>query len=143
VVVAKVGEQIVKVQCKECGGYHRYRNPAGKTAAKKAPSAPRAAREPKAVVERFEAPAVAADLNRPPRTYRVTEKFEVGDRVEHPSFGQGVVETVDGQKMTVFFASGRKVLVHAKGEAAPSSGLTRPKPFDNSGPQAGKPVNSD
>jgi hypothetical protein len=95
------------------------------------------------VVERFEAPAVAADLSRPPRTYRVTEKFEVGDRVEHPSFGQGVVETIDGQKMTVFFVSGRKVLVHAKGEAAATGGLTRPKPFDNSGPQAGKPVNSD
>jgi len=147
VVVAKVGEQIVKVQCKECGAYHRYRSPQGK-AAKKAPAtAARAPREPKPV-ERFEAPAVAADLSRAVRTYKVSEKFEVGDRVEHPSFGQGVVEAVDRQKMTVFFVSGRKVLVHDKGAPAPSSsggggGLSRPKPFDNSGPQAGKPVNSD
>jgi hypothetical protein len=142
VVVAKVGETIARVQCKECGAYHKYRNPSGTGSAKKASSAPRAARAAKPVVERFEAPAVAADLSRPSRAYRVTEKFEVGDRVEHPSFGQGVVETIDGQKMTVFFVSGRKVLVHAKGEAA-AGGLSRPKPFDNSGPQAGKPVNSD
>ena len=144
VVVAKVGEQIVKVQCKECGAYHRYRNPAGKAAKKTSTvgTAPKAPRESK-VVERFEAPAVAADLNRPPRPYKVSEKFEVGDRVEHPTFGQGVVEIVDGQKMTVFFVSGRKVLVHDKAAAAPSTGLTRPKPFDNSGPQAGKPVSQD
>src|SRR5688572_18631912 len=146
VVVAKVGTEIVKVQCKECGGYHRYRNPAGKAAlkSKSSSSAPRASREPKPVVERFEAPAVAADLSRPVRPYRITEKYEVGDRVEHPTFGQGVVEIVDGQKVTMFFVSGRKVLVHAKGEATPASGgLTRPKPFDNSGPQAGKPVSSE
>src|SRR5690349_21181372 len=116
VVVAKVGEEIVKVQCKECGAYHRYRHPS-KVAAKKAPAAARP-REPRAVVERFEAPAVAADLSRPVRTYKVSEKYEVGDRIEHPSFGTGTVELVDGAKITVFFASGRKVLVHAKGESA-------------------------
>jgi hypothetical protein len=142
VVVAKVGEQIVKVQCKECGAYHRYRHPSGAKQAKKS-SAPRT-REPKAVVERFEAPAVAADLSRPVRTYQVSEKFEVGDRVEHPTFGQGTVEVIEGQKMTVFFVSGRKVLVHDKGgAAAPAGGLSRPKPFDHSGPQAGKPVSSE
>jgi hypothetical protein len=144
VVVAKVGEQIVKVQCKECGGYHRYRHPSGAKQAKKS-AAPKA-REPKAVIERFEAPAVAADLSRPVRSYKVSEKFEVGDRVEHPTFGQGTVEVIDGQKMTVFFVSGRKVLVHDKGggaAAAPAGGLSRPKPFDHSGPQAGKPVSSD
>lgn len=141
VVVAKVGEEIVKVQCKECGGYHRYRNPAGKAAPKRSAS-PGRAREPRAVVERFEAPAVAADLSRPPRSYRVSEKYEVGDRLEHPTFGTGTVEVVDGQKITVFFASGRKVLVHAKGDAG-NGGLSRPKPFDHSGPQAGKPVSSE
>lgn len=142
VVVAKVGEEIVKVQCKECGAYHRYRNPSGAKAKK--PGAPRAAREPRAIVERHEAPAVAADLSKPPRPYRVSERFEVGERVEHPSFGQGTVEIVDGQKITVFFAVGRKVLVHAKGDAGGGDrGLSRPKPFDHTGPQAGKPVNNE
>jgi len=141
VIVAKVGEQIVKVQCKECGGYHRYKSPAGKAAVKKT-GTPRP-REPKAVVEKHEAPAVAADLSKPVRRYSANDKYEVGERVEHPTFGQGTVEVVDGQKCTVFFAVGRKVLVHAKGEPASAGKLTRPKPFDNSGPHAGKPVSSE
>lgn len=139
VIVAKVGESIVKVQCKECGGYHRYRTAAGKAATVKRTSnvgKPKVER----VVERFDQPSIAADLSRPVRNYAATERFEPGDRLEHPTFGQGTVETVDGAKMTVFFVVGRKVLVHAKGDAARPGSLTRPKPFDNSGPQAGKPV---
>jgi hypothetical protein len=96
-------------------------------------------RETKPPVERFEKPAVSADLSRPSRSYRASELFEVGERIDHPSFGQGVVELAEPGKITVFFASGRRVLVQAK-TAAPSS-LTRPKPFDHSKPPAGgKPV---
>jgi len=148
VVVAKVGEKIVKVQCKQCGGYHRYRSPHGAPAEAKLPSATRPPKEPKAPkapVERFEKPAVAADLTKPARPYRASEKFVVGERVDHPTFGQGIIEISEPGKITVFFATGRRVLVQAKdGGAAPSSGgggLTRPKPFDHSIPvPGGKPV---
>lgn len=78
VVVAKVGEQIVKVQCKQCSGYHRYKSPHGAPAEKKLPATNRPPREHKPPVERFEKPAVAADLSRPARTYRASEQFEVG-----------------------------------------------------------------
>jgi hypothetical protein len=139
VVVAKVGEQIVKVQCKQCSGYHRYKSPHGAPAEKKLPATHRAPREVKAPVERFERPAIAADLTKPTRAYRASEAFEVGERIEHPSFGQGVIEIAEPGKITVFFASGRRVLVQAK--TAASSGLSRPKPFDHSHPPAGgKPV---
>ena len=143
VVVAKVGERIVKVQCKQCSGYHRYKSPHGAPAEKKLPSAirPVVAKEPKAPVERFEKPAVAADLQKPVKPYRASEKYEVGERVDHPSFGQGVIEIAESGKITVFFATGRRVLACAKG-AAPGGGLTKPKPFDHSNPPAGgKPVN--
>jgi len=144
VVVAKVGVQIVKVQCKQCGGYHRYKSPHGATKEAKMPSATRPAKEPrapKAPVERFEKPAVAADLSRSVKTYRASEKFEVGDRVEHPSFGQGVVEVSEPGKVTLFFATGRRVLVQSKDGAVGGGGLSRPKPFDHSRPPAGgKPV---
>ena len=142
VVVAKVGEQIVKVQCKQCSGYHRYKSPHGAPAAKRQPSlsTPRPPREAKAPVERFEKPAVAADLTKPVRTYRASEKFAVGERVEHPSFGQGVVEVSEPGKMTVFFATGRRVLVQSKEGAAGAGGLSRPKPFDHSNTAGGKPV---
>ena len=144
VVVAKVGDKIVKVQCKQCGGYHRYKSPHGAPAEAKLPSNKRPPKEPRAPrspVERFEKPAVAADLSKPARPYRASERFEVGERVDHPSFGQGIVELVDDGKITVFFATGRRVLVCAKEGAGASGGLSRPKPFDHSVPTpGGKPV---
>jgi hypothetical protein len=135
VIEAKVGEEIVRVQCKECGAQHRYRNPnkaapAPRRAAATGEQKPRAPRSEK-VVERFPTPAVAADLSRPVRPYAASEHYTPGDRVEHPTFGQGVVEVVEPGKVTVFFAVGRKVLVQAKGE--PGKGLARPRPFDHSG----------
>ena len=141
VVVAKVGEQIVKVQCKQCSGYHRYRSPHGAPAEKKLPATNRPPKAPKAPVERFEKPAVSADLTKPSRPYRASERFEVGDRIDHPSFGQGVIELSEPGKVTVFFATGRRVLVQAKdaGGAAPG-GLSRPKPFDHSNAAGGKRV---
>jgi hypothetical protein len=94
----------------------------------------------KAPVERFERPAIAADLTKPTRVYRASEVFEVGERIDHPSFGQGVIEIAEPGKITVFFASGRRVLVQAKAAAA-TTGLSRPKPFDHAHPPAGgKPV---
>jgi hypothetical protein len=135
VVVAKVGEEIVRVICKECGAQHRYRNPKlkGQPSARKSSStssAPRPARTV-AVVQRFDTPAVAADLSKAVRTYKASEKFVVGERVEHPTFGTGVVETAEPGKMTVFFAVGRKMLVQAKGDGPATSALARPKPFEH------------
>jgi hypothetical protein len=150
VVVAKVGPKIVKVQCKQCGGYHRYKSPHGAPAEAKKPATNRAPKEPRATrdpVERFEKPAVAADLSRSVKTYRASEKFAVGDRIDHPNFGQGVIEISEPGKITVFFATGRRVLVQAKDGGSPGAasgssggGLTRPKPFDYSNPAGGKPV---
>ncbi|HVV88479.1 MAG TPA: hypothetical protein VHE35_35795 [Kofleriaceae bacterium] len=134
VIEAKVGEEIVRVQCKECHAQHRYKNPnkaapAPRRAAATGEAKPRAPRAEK-VVERFATPAVAADLSLPVRTYKANEHFTPGERVEHPTFGQGVVEVSEPGKVTLFFASGRKVLVQARGE--PGKGLARPAPFDHS-----------
>ena len=139
-VVAKDDRgRIAKVQCKQCGGYHRYKSPHGAPAAKKLPSAIRPPKEPKAPVERFEKPSVSADLTKPSRPYRASEKFEVGDRIDHPNFGQGVIEIAEPGKITVFFASGRRVLAQSK-EGAATGKLERPKPFDHSNTAGGKPV---
>jgi hypothetical protein len=141
VVVAKVREQIVKVQCKQCGGYHRYKSPHGAPKEKRMPNpfAPKPERAAKAPVERFEKPAVAADLTKPARQYAASLRYVVGERVEHPSFGQGVVEVSEPGKVTVFFATGRRVLVQSK-EGATADRLERPKPFDHSNTAGGKPV---
>ena len=143
VVVAKVGERIAKVQCKQCSGYHRYKSPHGAPAAAKLPSnkrPPKEPKEPRTPVERFEKAAVSADLTKPVRTYRASERFDVGERVEHPNFGLGTVEISEPGKVTVFFATGRRVLVQSKEGAQTGGGLTRPKPFDHSNTAGGKPV---
>src|SRR4051812_3360355 len=94
VVVAKVGDKIAKVQCKRCMSQHRLRStdPAAKVAtktstAKVGPRAKAAKKEalPPPLAE------VAFDASVPPRPYRPSERWEVGHRVEHPSFGVGIV----------------------------------------------------
>jgi DNA replicative helicase MCM subunit Mcm2 (Cdc46/Mcm family) len=138
VVVAKVGDQIAKVQCKECGAYHRYRSHEKVSAKSRSTAAPRV-RAQRAPVERFEKPSVAADLSRAVRPYSAVERYVVGDRIDHTVFGQGVVEaSPEPGKVTVFFAVGRKVLVQARDVAA--NALTRPKPFDHSSAAGGKRV---
>jgi hypothetical protein len=123
VVVAKVGERIAKVQCKQCHGFHRYKPPPGSAAAK-APktkaakaAAPKTGAKPRARKAAEPAPpAVAADLSRPVRRYSPGETYTPGDRINHPSFGQGIVESSPGAgKIQVVFPDGqRRVLAIAK-----------------------------
>jgi hypothetical protein len=143
VVFAKNGEKIVKVQCKQCSALHRYKPPGAVAKAPKEPKGPRAPRAPKSPVERFEKAAVVADLSRPIVPYRASANFQPADRVDHPTFGTGTVEIVESGKITVFFATGRKVLASAKvvaGETAAK--LPKPPRIDHANPSAGgKPVN--
>lgn len=137
VVVAKVGDKIAKVLCKQCGKEHRYKPPERAASAATAASAParrttRAAAPEPAVEE----PLVPFDPAVPPRPYRATESFAPGERVAHPTFGTGVVEAIPGPgKIQVFFKDGRRVLAAAKS----ASGLERrgpPRPGEG-GPGVG------
>ena len=130
VVVAKVGDKIARVICKECGSEHRPRA-TGAGAAKSSPSPrPRAPGKPGALrgavpgaVIDDNVPMVVADTSRPIRSYRASESFAIADRVSHPTFGVGVVESSPGPgKTQVFFPGGRRVLAQAKA----SSSLERP-----------------
>lgn len=132
VIVAVEGGKITKVQCKECMAYHRYRPPEGEDRVDNEPkpkktAAPRktTARKPTTGAAKSGAakgggkkaahdePSVEPDLSRPIRLYKMTEAYEPGERVEHPKFGQGVVELLSGPgKMTVFFEDGRRTLAH-------------------------------
>ena len=116
VVVAKEGDRVVKVQCKQCGGYHKHRPPGGtakKTAGEKKPRA--AASKAKTKAAKADE-LIVADPTRPPRAYSPKERFEVGDTVNHPSFGAGVVQQLPAPgKVEIYFASGgRKLLVHGR-----------------------------
>lgn len=133
VIVAVEGGKITRVQCKECMAYHRYRPPEGEdrvdaapTKAKKVVAAKKAAARKGAATTASTAkagkkkashdePMVEPDMSRPIRLYKMTDAFEPGDRVEHPKFGQGVVELLSGPgKMMVFFEDGRRTLAHTR-----------------------------
>jgi hypothetical protein len=66
-------------------------------------TATRAAKASRALVD--------ADLSQPPVRYSASARFAPGQRVEHTTFGPGVVERVLGpSKVQIHFATGSRVL---------------------------------
>jgi hypothetical protein len=126
VVVAKVGDKVAKVLCKQCGAQHRHKppeRPGAETAtAAKAPKVKKARATGASAKKKASSKAASAnepmvnfDPDKPVKPYKASELFAVGDRVSHPSFGTGVVELSPGPgKMQVFFPDGRRVLACAK-----------------------------
>jgi hypothetical protein len=82
-------------------------------------------------------PTVEADLSRPVKPYSASATFDVADRIEHASFGEGVVEKTEPGKIAVFFTAGRRVLVQAKVASGVGQGLQPPRAFDHSKPSPG------
>lgn len=117
VVLAMVGSRIAQVECRECGARHRYRPVHGV----QPPPASRHAgvRRARPASRAADRPAVEVNAALPPRPYAASERYQVGEPLHHPTFGEGVVEAVAAGKMTVFFPGGRRVLVQAR-RVAPS-----------------------
>jgi len=117
VVIALAGGNIAQVQCGECGARHRYR-PAGGAAAGSARQPSSIARKSPARSRKSDAkPVVSADTSRPRRDFRPNDTYEVGDRMVHPNFGEGVVQATRGaRKVEVLFEAGTKLLVQGHGE---------------------------
>jgi len=132
VVVAKVGESIAKVQCKECGSMHKHRPPGGavkksSTVTRRGASAAKTSRAKKAPALPAEA-MIEPDLSKSIRPYSIRETFAVGERIDHPKFGIGIIENAgEAGKIQVHFPDGRRVLAQAKPESQLSS-LKRPRP---------------
>lgn len=47
------------------------------------------------------------------RPYSLSTKFEKGQFIRHPKFGNGVVTLVEGQRIEILFEDGSKKLGHA------------------------------
>ena len=126
VVMAKMGDRIAKVVCKRCGGHHRYRVEGGEEAAndaRRSGSAPRRITRPRAQGTAAPMALPAFDPNKPPLAYSASASFTTGDRMQHRTFGVGVVAGSPGAgKVEVMFPSGIRVLACAKA----TSTLARP-----------------
>jgi len=110
VIESTTNGRIGKVECRQCGLQHRHRltdaaklvKPAKRSSAKTGPPEPAG-------------PMVEPDLSRPIRPYQTTAVYAVGDRIDHASFGTGVIERVmSPSKVQVYFSDGQKMLLQGR-----------------------------
>lgn len=119
-------DDIAKVQCKQCSGLHKYKNPSEaaalakkKPAKKRAPAMTAAQKKAAAAAKPVGKATVKPDMKKEIRPYKFSDSFESRERIDHVKFGVGVVEDIlDGSKIEVFFdEGGRRVLAVKKREA--------------------------
>ena len=117
-IMAMVGGMPARVMCRTCKSEHNYKAKKGisepTAAVQKAPRAPREAKAEKTVPVELEWMKQMNSSNRPLKTYAANEPFQVGDRISHPSFGEGVVQKlIFPNKMEIIFRNDIKTLIHA------------------------------
>ncbi len=117
-VVAMKGDQVLRVQCRTCRGERGFKAPKGVDDPKKAPK--RATRGAKASKAEKEDHSVAAEWrkemlarkDRPLNTYNAKLQLNIGDRLAHPTFGEGIVmKNIHPNKAEILFEMDLKVLI--------------------------------
>jgi len=114
IVVAMVGEKVVRVECNCCGTTHAYRSPKPtKNSSPRKPAAPRKTAAEKAAARNEAAWQEQVGALDPSGAvpYAMDARLAKGLLVSHPSFGLGLVtETVKPNKAEILFESGSKLL---------------------------------
>lgn len=95
--------QIERVQCRTCQSNHLYRERPARSSTPRAAATPRASRKEGAADQLPEGPL---------RKYSMQDRFALGDRIDHPRFGIGVVAEVRPGKIDVKFGRELKTLIH-------------------------------
>lgn len=114
VIVSMIDGRPAKVICKTCRSQHNFKRGAAVSSlpSRRAAAKP-AARHVVKVSELWEK-KMAEKKTAPLRPYTIQTSFEVGDVIQHPNFGIGLVEEVRRNgKITVLFRDDQRVLVHA------------------------------
>lgn len=109
-IEAVVNGRITRVHCNTCGGQHVHRaKPPGESAAR-----PRAKREVEPKVPNYANLLKGRDPSKA-KTYATTERYAVGDLLNHSVFGLGLVTALkDVNKIEVVFSDGPKVMLHRR-----------------------------
>lgn len=120
VVVAMKGDRIAKVQCFTCKKEHAYKAPKGVTEPGKAK--PKATRKKKTDDGAPSASSIEAEWEKlmaqqkdaPLKPYNTKGKFALGDKINHPNFGQGIVgKLIYPNKLEIIFRNDLKILIYA------------------------------
>lgn len=117
IIAHKAGNSgpVAKVRCNTCASIHSLRNAPGTTGERAGRSASATPREkaqhiPVAVEWREQ---LSQREGQPSLPYAPIKDFKIGDVIDHPTFGCGIVRNLkDGNKFEVLFQNDVKVLVH-------------------------------
>jgi len=117
------GIQIRSVRCEKCGTEGRFRSPRDRTKAglrevaarrKSAKTRKRPRKRQESAAQVFRKLLEGKDLAQA-KKYSIKAKLDVGDVVEHPKFGTGVVTSLsDATKATITFEDGPRVMACKK-----------------------------
>lgn len=120
-IVAMRGDQILRVQCRTCRGERAYKAPKGVNDPKMAPppKTPTTRTARTASGERADHSVGAewrkemlARQARPMNPYNARAQVAVGDRLAHPTFGEGVImKVIHPNKAEILFEMDLKVLI--------------------------------
>jgi len=127
VVLYEVGGMVRAVKCKTCRAEHRYHGPASEK--RRSVPAVRQSGAAPSILPRMVRPAdvrqwEARNASTTPDVvswdYKLTERYEKGDVITHPSFGRGFVESTTSDGMEVLFREGRKRMAMNRPETGPA-----------------------
>ena len=113
IVTMKSETTIGKVQCKTCQGTHAYKDPSA-VKASKTKRGKKAKASTKDSIADIWMEKVASSSSKSQK-YNIKSKFELGDIIDHPKFGPGVIDKlIDADKIQVIFRHDIKTLIHNK-----------------------------
>ena len=116
VIVAMKGDLIAKVQCFTCKKEHLYKAPKGLTAPakpKKSKSAAESDADKATPVEAEWQKLMTTHRDAPFKAYNTKGLFGLGDKIQHPTFGEGIVgKLIYPNKIEIIFRTDVKVLIH-------------------------------
>jgi DNA-directed RNA polymerase subunit RPC12/RpoP len=116
-ILAMVGSSPARVRCNTCFSERNYKVKKEPKDILRAASA-KPVRRTKVSDSQIYQDRLKANIMKTPKTYRATEPFELGDVVDHPSFGRGVVvKLIFPDRMDVLFPGESKTLVRASAPA--------------------------
>ncbi len=107
IIITMKGNEPGKVQCKTCQSVHTFKPKIIKKRGKRKSTQ----------VQHLEnwSSKMQSGKQEAPIDYSPTKKFEIGDIIRHPTFGDGIVNRlIDNNKIEIVFEADSKFLVHNK-----------------------------
>lgn len=121
IVVAMKGDRVAKVECQTCKKIHVYKTPKGittpdttkkKRGAKASKGVDDAAQNATSITAEWEK-LMSLHREAPRKTYNTKASFALGDKLDHPTFGEGIVgKLIFPNKLEVVFKANIKILIH-------------------------------